>query len=135
MFQAKGLQVLILDKNYKFGDIGLRQLTYTLKNDIWLKTLCLRCCGITQHGRETVLKFLQTNTVLTQIDLRDNEVFTDVLQNIRKILKKRRSKREKIVRKKRLSCERIPMQYLISKTAVSQCTLKENRFSRNQNVS
>lgn len=132
IFQAKGLQVLILDKNYKFGDIGLRQLTYILKNDIWLKTLCLRYCGITQRGGEIVLKFLQTNKVLIQIDLRDNEVSTDILQNIRKILKKRRSKREKII-KKRLSCKH--MQYLISKTAVSQCTLKENRFSRNQNVS
>lgn len=129
---AEGLQVLILDKNFKFSDIGLRQLTYMLKNDIWLKTLCLRYCGITQHGGEIVWKFLQTNTVLTQIDLRNNEVSTDILQNIRKMLKKRKSKRERIM-KKGLSCEHVPMQYLISKTAVSQCTLKENKFSRNQN--
>lgn len=131
---AEGLRVLILDKNYKFGDVGLRQLTRMLKNDIWLKTLCLRYCGITQHGGEIVLKFLQTNTVLIQIDLRNNEVSTDILQNICKILKRRRSKRERISMKKRLlSCEHVSIQSLISKTAISQCTSKENGFSRNQN--
>ncbi|XP_072746978.1 uncharacterized protein [Anoplolepis gracilipes] len=135
---AEGLQVLILDKNYKFGDIGLRQLTRILKNDI-LKTLCLRYCGITQYGGEIVVKFLQTNTVLTQIDLRDNEVSTDILQNIRKILKTRKSKREKrekiSMKKRLLSCEPISVENLTSKTAVSQCTSKENRFSKNQNHS
>ncbi|XP_050457420.1 protein Cep78 homolog [Cataglyphis hispanica] len=132
---AEGLRVLILDKNYKFGDIGLRQLTRILKNDSWLKTLCLRHCGITQHGGAIILKFLQTNTVLIHIDLRDNEVSNDILQNIRKILKKRRSKREKISMKKRLSCEHASMQHLISRTAMFQCTSKENRFSENRNHS
>jgi len=89
VFQEEGLQVLILDKNDRFSDIGLRQLTYMLKNDFWLKTLSLRCCGITQHGGEIVLELLQTNSVLTQIDLRDNEVSADILQIIRKILKKK----------------------------------------------
>ncbi|XP_029660438.1 protein Cep78 homolog [Formica exsecta] len=131
---AEGLRVLILDKNYKFGDIGLRQLTRMLKNDIWLKTLCLRYCGITQHGGAIVLKLLQTNTVLIHVDLRDNEVSIDILQNMRKILKKRRSKREKIsMKKKLLSCEHVSIQHLTSKTDVFQCTSKENRFSENQN--
>ncbi|XP_070159497.1 leucine-rich repeat-containing protein 74B isoform X2 [Polyergus mexicanus] len=130
---AEGLRVLILDKNYKFGDIGLRQLTRMLKNDIWLKTLRLRYCGITQHGGAIVLKLLQTNTVLIHIDLRDNEMSIDISQNIRKILKKRRSKREEIsIKKKLLNCEHISI-HLIPKTAVFQCTSKENRFSGNQN--
>lgn len=114
----------------------MRQLTRMLKNDIWLKTLCLRYCGITQHGGAIVLKLLQTNTVLIHVDLRDNEVSIDILQNMRKILKKRRSNREKIsMKKKLLSCEHVSIQHLTSKTDVFQCTSKENRFSENQNVS
>lgn len=105
-----------------------------LRNDISLKTLCLRHCGITHYGGEILLKFLQTNTELTQIDLRDNEVSTDILQNIRKILKRRRSKKERILMKRKLlSCEHVSVQHSISKTAVSQCTLNENIFSKNQN--
>lgn len=83
-----------------------------------------------------MLELLQMNTVLTQIDLRNNEISNDILQNIRKILKRRRSKREQILMKgKLLSCEHVSIQRLISKTAMSQCTLKDNRFSGNQDVS
>lgn len=132
--KTEGLRVLILDRNYKFSDNGLRQLTSMLKNDFWLQTLCLRHCNITQHGGKIMLELLQMNTVLTQIDLRNNEISNDILQNIRKILKRRRNKREKILMKRRLlSCKHVSVQRLISKTAMSQCTLKDHRFSGNQN--
>lgn len=106
-----------------------------LKNDFWLKTLCLRCCGITQHGGETVLELLQTNSVLTQIDLRDNEVSVDTLQIIRRILKKRKSKGERILMKKRLlSHKQVLVQNTIPKDKC-QCIPKEYKFLKDQTVS
>lgn len=129
----EGLQALILDRNHRFGDIGLRQLTRMLKNDFWLKTLCLRCCGITQRGGEIVLEFLETNSVLTQIDLRDNEVSTDVLQIIRKFLKKRKSKGERIsMRKRLLSHKHILKQDTISQDRSSQHIKKESEFLKTE---
>ncbi|XP_077269554.1 uncharacterized protein LOC143901277 [Temnothorax americanus] len=128
----EGLRVLMLDRNH-LSDIGLRQLTRVLKNDFWLKTLCLRCCGITQHGGDIVLELLQTNSVLTQIDLRDNEVSADVLEIIRKTLKKRKSKGERIPMKKRLlSHKQVFVQDMIPKNKSSQHVPKENKFLKDQ---
>ncbi|XP_011645138.1 protein Cep78 homolog [Pogonomyrmex barbatus] len=128
----EGLRVLILDRNYKFGDIDLRQLTCMLKSDFWLKTLRLRCCGITQHGGEIMLELLQMNSVLTQIDLRDNEVSTDILQIICKLLKNRENKRERISMKKRLlSNKHIFRQDIVSKNDSFQLP-KEKIFLKNQ---
>jgi len=135
VFQEEGLQVLILDKNDRFSDIGLRQLIRMLKNDFWLKTLSLRCCGITQHGGEIVLELLQTNSVLTQIDLRDNEVSADILQIIHKILKKRKIKGERTSMKKRLLSHKHIVQEMIPQDRSSQYISKKNRFSKTQVVS
>jgi len=121
-----------LDRNYKVGDVGLRQLLRILKNDYWLKKLHLRCCGITQHGGEIVLEFLQTNSVLAEIDLRDNELPIDMLQTIYNILKRRKSKRERILTKKRLLCHK---QDMITKNSSLQHISKENLSSNNQTVS
>ncbi|XP_018364313.1 PREDICTED: protein Cep78 homolog [Trachymyrmex cornetzi] len=130
--EEEGLQVLILDKNYRFSDIGLKQLICILKNDFWLKTLCLRCCGITQRGGEIVLEFLQTNSVLTQIDLRDNEVSADILQIIRKFLKKRKHKGERIPIKKRLlNHKHFLVQSMVPKDRSCQHA-KENKFLKTQ---
>lgn len=109
-----------------------------LKNNFWLRTLCLRCCRITQQGGEIVLELLQTNSILTQIDLRDNEVSADILQIIRKILKKRKSKRERISLKKRLlSNKQISVKNMISKDKSFQHIPKgkENKFFKDQAVS
>lgn len=134
VFQEEGLRVLILDKNY-LSDIGLRQLTRVLKHDFWLKTLCLRCCGITKRGGEIVFELLQINSVLTQIDLRDNELSLDILQIIRKILKKRKSKGERISMKKRLlNHKQIFVSDMILKDK-SQHISKGNKFLEAQAVS
>lgn len=136
ILQEEGLRVLILDRNYRFSDTGLRQLTRILKNDFWLKTLCLRYCGITQHGGEIVLELLQINSVLTQIDLRDNEVSTDILEVIRKILKERKIKGERIPMKKRLlSHKHILVRDIILKNKSSQNIPKENKLLKTQAVS
>lgn len=135
VFQEEGLRVLILDRNYQFSDIGLKHLIRMLKNDFWLKTLCLRRCGITQFGGETMLELLQTNSVLTHIDLRDNEVSADALQIIRKILKKRKSKPERVSMKKRLlSHKHVLVQDTIPKDK-SQHISKENQFLKIETVS
>ncbi|RLU15939.1 hypothetical protein DMN91_011697 [Ooceraea biroi] len=129
----EGLRVLILNKNHKFSNVSLRQLIRMLKHDFWLRTLCLQCCGITQHGGEIALELLQTNSVLTHIDLRDNEVSTDVLHTIRKILKKRKSREERIPMKKRLlNRKHVLRQETISKKASSDYAPKDNEFSANQ---
>lgn len=135
VFQEEGLRVLILNKNY-LSDIGLRQLTRVLKNDFWLKTLCLRHCGITKHGGEIVFELLQINSILTQIDLRDNELSADILQIIRKILKKRKSKGERISMKKRLlNHKQIFLSDMIPKDKSSQYIPKGNKFLKAQAVS
>lgn len=135
LLQEEGLQVLILDKNPKFSDVALRQLIRMLKHDFWLKTLCLRCCGITQHGGEIALELLQTNSVLTHIDLRDNEISSDVLHIIRKILRKRKSKGERIPMKKRLlNCKHALGQEIISKKVSSECIPKDKDLPQKQVV-
>ncbi|XP_036147256.1 protein Cep78 homolog [Monomorium pharaonis] len=129
----EGLRVLILDKNYRFSDIGLRQLTRMLKNDLWLKTLCLRGCGITQHGGKIALELLQINSVLTQIDLRDNEVSANIQEIIRKILRKRKIIEEKIPIKKRLLNHKHIVQNIISRNkSSSQHLSKKNKLLETQ---
>jgi len=129
------LQILILDKNYRFSDIGLKKLIRILKNDFCLKTLCLRCCGITQRGGEIVLELLQTNSVLTQIDLRDNEVSADILQIIRKFLRKRKNKGKRIpIKKTLLNRKHFLVQDMVPKDRSCQRASKKNRFLKTQTV-
>lgn len=135
IFQEDGLRVLILDRNY-LGDTGLRQLTRVLKNDFWLKTLGLRSCGITKHGGEIVFELLQINSVLTQVDLRDNELSADILPIIRKILKKRKSKGERISMKERLlNHKQIFIPDMISKSKSFQHIPKGNKFLKAEVIS
>lgn len=125
--QNKGLQVLILDKNYKFGDIGLRHLIHVLKSDFWLKKLHLQCCGITEYGGQIMLELLRTNNVITQVDLRENKISVDVLQTICKLLKERKTRWERISMQKRLlNYKRSRVQNMISKST-SEFTLKKNK--------
>ncbi|XP_025158234.1 centrosomal protein of 78 kDa [Harpegnathos saltator] len=127
----EGLQVLILDKNYKFTDIGLRQLIHVLKSDFWLKKLCLRCCGISERGGQITLELLRTNSVITQIDLRENKVPADISQIIHKLLKTRKHKWERVSMQKRLlSHKHVRTRDIIAKRT-SQCALKKNKCITN----
>lgn len=134
--QKEGLQVLILDRNCKFSDIGLRHLIRVLKTDFWLKKLCLRFCGITDREGQIILELLRTNKVILQIDLRENEVPANVLQIICKLLKRRKIKLERISMQKRLLHyhKHFRTQEMISKSTSSPFTLK-NKYSNNQYVS
>lgn len=134
-FQEEGLQVLILNRNHKFSDVGLRQLIRILKSDFCLKTLCLRSCGITEHGGELVLELLQINRALTQIDLKENEISTDILQAIHKALKRKKSKEENILTNDKVPKHKDTEDTKISKKTFSQSTSKKNKLPKNQNVS
>ncbi|KAK2583170.1 hypothetical protein KPH14_009192 [Odynerus spinipes] len=93
-----GLYTLILSKNNKLNDNGIRQLMHVLRDDLWLKTLGLRHCGITKTGAEAILEFIQTNRVVTAIDLRENDIPLQILRSITKIL---RTKDERVSGKKK----------------------------------
>lgn len=98
----------------------------------------MRSCGITQNGGEIVLELLQTNSVLTHIDLRDNEISTDVLHIIRKILRRRKSRGERIpMRKRLLSSKHVLGKDMSLKKVSSDCVPETDKFrgTRSQAVS
>lgn len=99
--QIQGLQTLILNQNMKFGDTGVRQLINALKSDVWVRSLSLRRCGITKQGAEMMIRLLQSNTVITKLDLTENHIPINTLQTILKILKRRRDMVDSVALKKR----------------------------------
>lgn len=100
--KPQGLQTLVLNQNQKFGDTGVRHLSYVLKSDVWLKSLSLRRCGITKHGAEIMIRVLQRdNGVITKLDLTENRIPINTLQLVLKTLKRRREMLENAALKKR----------------------------------
>ncbi|CAK9819240.1 Protein Cep78 homolog [Anthophora plagiata] len=102
----QGLHTLILNRNRKLGDHGVKQLTYALKADSWLKSLSLRDCGITKYGAEMMIRLLQTNNTITKLDLTENRIPINTLQTLLRILKRKREIAENTVLKKRLRFDR-----------------------------
>ncbi|KAI4479647.1 hypothetical protein M0804_011044 [Polistes exclamans] len=84
-----GLHTLLLNKNNKLNDNGIRRLMHALKDNFCLKILGLRYCGITKTGAETIFECLRMNDVLTTIDLRENDIPNDILRSIVKILRRK----------------------------------------------
>lgn len=83
-----------------------------------------------------MLKLLQTNNVITQIDLRENEISTDTLQMLGKFLKEKKTRWKRIsMQKKLLNHEHIRTPNTISKSTSSQFTLKKNKHLEDQDVS
>lgn len=77
-----------------------------LKNDFWLKVLGLRHCGITKIGAEIIFEFLRTNRVLTTIDLRENDIPSEILRSITKILRQKKSEKEEWISTRKKSDRR-----------------------------
>lgn len=77
-----------------------------LKNDFWLKILGLRHCGITKIGAEIILEVLRTNRVLTTIDLRENDIPSEILRSITKILKQKKGEKEEWISTRKKSDRR-----------------------------
>ncbi|KAI4497637.1 hypothetical protein M0802_007177 [Mischocyttarus mexicanus] len=84
-----GLHTLLLNKNNKLNDNGIRRLMHSLKDDFSLKILGLRYCGITKTGAEAIFDCLRMNKVLSTIDLRDNDIPNDIIRSITKILRRK----------------------------------------------
>ena len=97
--------MLILNKNPKFGDNGIRQLVHALRTDFWLKSLNLKHCGITKHGGEIIIRFLQSNTSITKMDLTENQIPINSLQMIFRMLKRKRESIESTTLKKKFYWE------------------------------
>uniref|UniRef100_A0A8C5MGT1 Centrosomal protein of 78 kDa n=1 Tax=Leptobrachium leishanense TaxID=445787 RepID=A0A8C5MGT1_9ANUR len=67
-----GLRRVTLNCNTFVGDQGASALAEILPEDLWLKAVDLRQCGVSNVGAQAFLKVLHTNTTLQVLDLRRN---------------------------------------------------------------
>ncbi|XP_046739701.1 protein Cep78 homolog isoform X2 [Diprion similis] len=99
---VQGFHTLVLNHNRKLGDCGVRLLVDDLKEDFWMKTFNVRHCGLTSRGGEAVVRLLETNSVLTSIDLKENDIPESIIHNVSKILRRRKENGERASMRKRL---------------------------------
>ncbi|XP_015603614.2 protein Cep78 homolog isoform X2 [Cephus cinctus] len=102
----QGIQSLILNKNPKIGDCGLKILVYVLRDDFWMKHLGLRHCDISKNGAKAIIDLLEANNVIMRLDLKENKIPDNILQSVVRILKER-EKGEKVSMTSRLLNRRI----------------------------
>ncbi|MEE6459448.1 hypothetical protein FKM82_000639 [Ascaphus truei] len=74
-----GLRRITLNCNTLIGDRGAVALAEVLGEDLWVKALDLRQCGISNEGAQALLNALQTNTTLMVLDVRRNPLIDHVL--------------------------------------------------------
>ncbi|XP_056379585.1 centrosomal protein of 78 kDa [Hyla sarda] len=67
-----GLRRISLNCNTLIGDKGAKAIADVLGEDLWLKALDMRQCGISNEGATAFLHTLQTNTTLIVLDIRKN---------------------------------------------------------------
>ncbi|XP_069482002.1 centrosomal protein of 78 kDa [Ambystoma mexicanum] len=67
-----GLRRVTLNCNMLIGDEGAIALAESLKEDLWLKALDMRQCGISSRGAHALLDAFQSNTTLMVLDVRRN---------------------------------------------------------------
>ncbi|KAG8455271.1 hypothetical protein GDO86_001465 [Hymenochirus boettgeri] len=67
-----GLRRITLNCNNLIGDRGAIALAEVIGEDLWLKALDLRQCGISNEGAQAFLNAFQTNTTLIVLDIRRN---------------------------------------------------------------
>ncbi|KAM3940377.1 centrosomal protein of 78 kDa [Leptodactylus fuscus] len=67
-----GLRRISLNCNTLIGDQGAKAIADVLVEDLWLKALDMRQCGISNEGAKAFLHALQTNTTLMVLDIRKN---------------------------------------------------------------
>ncbi|KAM9330713.1 centrosomal protein of 78 kDa-like [Gastrophryne carolinensis] len=75
----KGLRRISLNCNTLVGDQGAKALAEVLGEDLWLKALDLRQCGISNEGAQAFLQALQANTTLMVLDIRKNPLIDHTL--------------------------------------------------------
>ncbi|XP_023290513.1 uncharacterized protein LOC105697894, partial [Orussus abietinus] len=134
----QGLHTLILNKNRKLSDNGVRGLVNVLKDDFWLKNLSLRCCGLTKTSGEAIVELLQTNSVITMIDLGENEVPPNILLTLSNLLRQRQLGERISLRKRLMSVNKkgLSDQKILKKTKQCPRTLKksQNRHSSQKSL-
>nr|XP_033783015.1 centrosomal protein of 78 kDa isoform X2 [Geotrypetes seraphini] len=74
-----GLRRITLSYNNLIGDQGAAALSEPLVEDMWLKALDLRQCGISNEGAKTLLNALQSNMILMVLDIRENPLIDRAL--------------------------------------------------------
>ncbi|XP_073526934.1 centrosomal protein of 78 kDa isoform X2 [Phyllobates terribilis] len=67
-----GLRRISLNCNTLIGDQGAKAIADILVEDLWLKALDMRQCGISSEGAKAFLHALQSNTTLMVLDIRKN---------------------------------------------------------------
>ncbi|XP_073399908.1 centrosomal protein of 78 kDa isoform X2 [Dendrobates tinctorius] len=67
-----GLRRISLNCNTLIGDQGAKAVADILVEDLWLKALDMRQCGISSEGAKAFLHALQSNTTLMVLDIRKN---------------------------------------------------------------
>ncbi|KAJ1206593.1 hypothetical protein NDU88_001996 [Pleurodeles waltl] len=67
-----GLRRITLNYNMLIGDEGAIALAESLKEDLWLKALDMRQCGISNQGAQALLDAFRSNTTLIVLDVRRN---------------------------------------------------------------
>ncbi|RZF32301.1 hypothetical protein LSTR_LSTR001765 [Laodelphax striatellus] len=82
-----GLRRITLNKNQMIGDAGFKSIANEVLDDLWLKAIDLRDCGITVESLQCISDVLRINSVIQVLDLRDNDIPSDVVDQIRFILK------------------------------------------------
>ncbi|XP_039287571.1 centrosomal protein of 78 kDa-like [Nilaparvata lugens] len=82
-----GLRRITLNKNPMIGDDGFQMIANEILDDLWLKAIDLRDCGITPESLQCISEVLRINSIIQVLDLRDNDIPSDVLEQIRFILK------------------------------------------------
>lgn len=130
-FQLQGLHTLILNQNPKIEDTGLKQLIYALKNDVWLKSLSLKRCGISKLGAEMLIRLLQSNNRIMRLDLTKNHIPINTLQMMLSILKKRQEITEKTILNKKFCLDWRKN----IKNEIIKFAKKQRKYSQNRAVS
>ncbi|XP_069817909.1 centrosomal protein of 78 kDa isoform X2 [Dendropsophus ebraccatus] len=74
-----GLRRISLNCNTLIGDKGAKAIADVLGEDLWLKALDMRQCGISNEGATAFLHALQTNTTLMVLDIRKNPLIDNSL--------------------------------------------------------
>lgn len=67
-----GLRSIVLSDNADLGDQGVKCITEVLKEDDWIKSICMENCGLTDVGANYVLDCLALNKHLVDFSVKKN---------------------------------------------------------------
>ncbi|CAO1355375.1 unnamed protein product [Diamesa tonsa] len=74
-----GLRKLILNSNTRIGDEGVDLLVEALKDDVWIKDVDLQNCGMGDDGANSVIKCLNLNKTILNLNISNNPEISEHL--------------------------------------------------------